>query len=489
VASCVRIPANTTDIFSRTANDATARPCKKRRTVEQAVVRARAAWKGCVNTPLVNAFISYSHRDSELAERLGSALRRAGIATFRYEGDLPLGEAIPAELRSRMGSADYCIVLLTPNSVRSKWVRRELGLAAQLSESGPGRPVIVGAIHGLKRPPEVPLLDFEESGAVLSSIDFAERNCLELDDVSEDVLVQRLRRLTPALTWLSDEGADRRFGGHVLDCYEELFPEAEERDSRADLESWLEEGLAENPPWEPWREYFAALHLSQLVLGVTYVSFHPRSNWCGGSYFGIRRGWRDRDRAVHLLTRVLERVGHEWPDAKGVLFEIQMVDIDLLVLAAACPRLAEFPDQKGLRHNLRTLARLRIYQQRGCRAFVRNDRRPLNVVQPALVEPLGASNERPMILMFKAIHDVVNSDPDPEDVLRFWYRDFYGQSFDGSGSVELPGYVDYVTGLEDRVRAEAIAHGFRLGIVDVPRAAKQLLSRAREEGVVPHLEL
>ncbi len=440
--------------------------------------------------PFVTAFLSYSHHDRALAHHLCAALERAGIRPWGYHTELPLGHPIPAEIRRNLSHADYCVVLLTPASVRSVWVARELWLARQFHTSRePPRPQIIGVTAGLRSQPIISLREFDTATDDGSRIDFSQVRCLAVEENSDDELTRALRSLTLAVTWLSDGRCQSDVEHKIFACYEKLFPK-EERDLTEDIKAWINEARApREAPWERWSEYFAALHVNEAVLGVIYLSFQHSSQWCGGCYFGVRKDWRDKNRAACLLQRVTDRLTQEWPKVKGILFEIQMVDIPLLTRASRCTRLADFPDSEALKTHLRTLARLLIYQSYGCRTFVTRTRAPVNVMQPALQEPLTAKNEEPMMLMLLRVGDAPTAMLDPDDVLSFWYLDFYGQSHDSTTSAEIERYRDYVTRLKTRVVRQAHTRGFTLGVVNLPSPVRQLLRRAVEEGFIDAVEL
>ena len=74
-------------------------------------------------------FVSYSSKDRTLVNRLASDLRSQGAGIW-----LDLWELLPGDsLKEKIGAAivqhDYFVIVLTPNSVASTWVSKELGVA------------------------------------------------------------------------------------------------------------------------------------------------------------------------------------------------------------------------------------------------------------------------------------------------------------------------------------------------------------------------
>jgi tetratricopeptide (TPR) repeat protein len=99
-------------------------------------------------------FISFSHRDSTLVERLAAALRSAGAEVWYDEPSLMAGDAWVSVLQQAIERASIFVVVLTPSSVVSPWVQREIGLALTLQRREPDRiivPIEVGEV-------EIPLL-------------------------------------------------------------------------------------------------------------------------------------------------------------------------------------------------------------------------------------------------------------------------------------------------------------------------------------------
>ncbi len=75
-------------------------------------------------------FLSYSHEDKGVAERVARALTSRGVEVWWDEGELAPGDSLVQKIfESGLGRASHFIVLLSPTSVRSSWVKEELGVA------------------------------------------------------------------------------------------------------------------------------------------------------------------------------------------------------------------------------------------------------------------------------------------------------------------------------------------------------------------------
>ena len=88
-------------------------------------------------------FISYSHKDAEQAERLANALRNKGIRVFLDRWSIGIGERIAEVLGDGIASSNYVIILASPESMTSKWVRSELDTALYYENEGKGTLLIV----------------------------------------------------------------------------------------------------------------------------------------------------------------------------------------------------------------------------------------------------------------------------------------------------------------------------------------------------------
>jgi hypothetical protein len=77
-------------------------------------------------------FLSYSSRDREFARRLCTDLERSGVAVWLDEAELRIGDSIIVRIAEAIAGVDFLVVLLSPASVESVWVKRELELALSL---------------------------------------------------------------------------------------------------------------------------------------------------------------------------------------------------------------------------------------------------------------------------------------------------------------------------------------------------------------------
>lgn len=74
-------------------------------------------------------FLSYAFADREVARTMAEKLRQHGLKVWFDEYELKVADSLAEKIRDAISSSDYLIVLLSPNSVKSRWVRKELDSA------------------------------------------------------------------------------------------------------------------------------------------------------------------------------------------------------------------------------------------------------------------------------------------------------------------------------------------------------------------------
>jgi len=74
---------------------------------------------------MAKIFISYSSKDKEFAKKLASDLSKLKHNPWLDEWEIKVGECIPTKIEQAVSRADYVVVILSPNSVKSGWVDKE----------------------------------------------------------------------------------------------------------------------------------------------------------------------------------------------------------------------------------------------------------------------------------------------------------------------------------------------------------------------------
>lgn len=91
---------------------------------------------------MVNIFISHSSKDKEFVRRLKRDLEELGHEIWLDEGEIGTGDSISKEIEEGISKMDFLILVLTPDSISSKWVELEWR-AALLREIDENKKIIL----------------------------------------------------------------------------------------------------------------------------------------------------------------------------------------------------------------------------------------------------------------------------------------------------------------------------------------------------------
>jgi hypothetical protein len=76
-----------------------------------------------------SVFVSYSHKDKFLVQKIVNELEEKGAEVLIDETELSVRDSLVYKLTNAINKANFIIAVLSPNSIKSKWVQRELQLA------------------------------------------------------------------------------------------------------------------------------------------------------------------------------------------------------------------------------------------------------------------------------------------------------------------------------------------------------------------------
>jgi hypothetical protein len=76
-----------------------------------------------------HVFVSYSHKDVMFVRALARLLAEAGVKLWLDEAELQIGETLVERLGAAIRGTPLLIAVLSPASVKSKWVKKELLIA------------------------------------------------------------------------------------------------------------------------------------------------------------------------------------------------------------------------------------------------------------------------------------------------------------------------------------------------------------------------
>ena len=96
--------------------------------------------------PRRTAFISYSPTDAPFVDRLAEDLVAHGVGVWLDRWEIRVGESITDRIQEGLLESDYLLLVLSPSSVNSPWVREELN-AARMAQLESRRVVILPVVY------------------------------------------------------------------------------------------------------------------------------------------------------------------------------------------------------------------------------------------------------------------------------------------------------------------------------------------------------
>ncbi len=76
-----------------------------------------------------SVFLSHSHADKPFAERLATDFEKYGVKVWIDQAEIKVGDSLIKKISEGIDSMDYVAVLLSPASVNSSWVEKEVAIA------------------------------------------------------------------------------------------------------------------------------------------------------------------------------------------------------------------------------------------------------------------------------------------------------------------------------------------------------------------------
>src|SRR5262249_53535377 len=74
-------------------------------------------------------FLSHNHADKPFVRQLAQDLQAAGVRVWLDEAELLIGDSLIEKIRQGIDEMEYLGVILSPHSVQSGWVQREVNIA------------------------------------------------------------------------------------------------------------------------------------------------------------------------------------------------------------------------------------------------------------------------------------------------------------------------------------------------------------------------
>jgi predicted nucleotide-binding protein len=74
-------------------------------------------------------FVSYTHRDGDIARGVAARLTKLGHRVWIDEGELRLGDSLVDAISGAIAQVDFLVAFVSPGSVESNWCQKEISLA------------------------------------------------------------------------------------------------------------------------------------------------------------------------------------------------------------------------------------------------------------------------------------------------------------------------------------------------------------------------
>ncbi len=78
---------------------------------------------------LPSIFLSHNHADKPFARRLAKDLKELGVRVWIDEAEIKIGDSLIEKIREGIDSVEYVGVVLSKDSTKSQWVRKEVDIA------------------------------------------------------------------------------------------------------------------------------------------------------------------------------------------------------------------------------------------------------------------------------------------------------------------------------------------------------------------------
>lgn len=74
-------------------------------------------------------FLSHNHKDKSFVKRLAAMLKSEGIVVWEDEAEIRIGESLLGKIEKGIYEANFVGAIISPNSINSDWVKKELEIA------------------------------------------------------------------------------------------------------------------------------------------------------------------------------------------------------------------------------------------------------------------------------------------------------------------------------------------------------------------------
>ena len=106
----------------------------------------------------LDVFISYSWKDSTFVEDLATRLKKSGVSLWLDRYEIKPGEYLRHRVNEAIASADYSVVIISPDSIKSEWVQHEIdgAMSRELDEKKVRLiPLLIGNVQSRDLPADI----------------------------------------------------------------------------------------------------------------------------------------------------------------------------------------------------------------------------------------------------------------------------------------------------------------------------------------------
>jgi len=350
----------------------------------------------------ISTFISHSAENNDEAKYYEALLKDEGFSVFQYGHGLNPGERIRG-VADRINRCHFFLFIVSDDSLESKWVQRELGLALALQEKNRGYKPIIIPLYAKnsrwrksgKRPTKFPTRNFD-TGKKGKPFDLDVRGLDQYAnpeaDNAADVLVSLMK--PSLLVTRVDFDDEATFNDtDVFRLYEQLFPRIEQ-DDREDIIHWvLRSDLGKERKFVlrdrttisyTLDSRYCILCLANRAIGLAFFTFDHSSKLMYGNYVAIQECWRGGDIANVFVKEIMRVFETLFPEYGGVIFEVERFDKDrigAIIGRLEKDRTAWSDDDRA---EIRKFLRVCWYHKIRCFFFCEEGGRPLVATSPCL---------------------------------------------------------------------------------------------------------
>jgi hypothetical protein len=115
--------------------------CDLKISVPLRQVQRASLWRTIVEPDLAHAeipmprfFISYSHKDEDNARHMKHDLENMGAIVWLDKNEILPGDNFVAKIQYALANCEYCVIIISQNSLVSKWVSLEIEMALSATQ-------------------------------------------------------------------------------------------------------------------------------------------------------------------------------------------------------------------------------------------------------------------------------------------------------------------------------------------------------------------